>query len=187
MEFLSWLFRSTFSQVFQNCMPRVWVIVTLSPRRSPSLPLLSPFSSSTHQMPLYGAWSHGCVTLHWNTVGLPLAAVLKKMGSCPPTASSCHAHPPLGRDFLAPPLSVLALHIWGLCMLSPPLWAHMRSYHVFSFRKYFSWNVNSEFFTDAELREQYQCSSQACCRNLQVPNWVVQVGAICRKHWLKTE
>lgn len=78
------------------------------------------FSSSTHQMPLYGAWSHGCVTLHWNMVDLPLAAVLKKMGFCPPAARSYHAHPPLGRDFLAPPLSVLALlwleDIWGLCV-----------------------------------------------------------------------
>lgn len=104
MEFLSCLFQSTFSQVFKNCMPQVWVIVTLSPNSS-QIPFSSlfcvPFSSSTHQMPLYGAWSHGCVTLHWNMVDLPLAAVLKKVGSCPPAASSCQAHPPLGRDFLA--------------------------------------------------------------------------------------
>lgn len=113
-------------------------------------PLLSlfwvPFSSSTHQMPLYDAWSHGCVTLHWNMVGLPLAAVLKWV--------LVRQQPAVAKLILRwgwtswpPPLSVLALlwleDIWGLCVLSPPLWAHMRSYHVFSFRKYFSWNINS--------------------------------------------
>lgn len=44
MEFLSCLFQSTFSQVFQKCMPRVWVIVTLSPNSS-QIPFSPSFES----------------------------------------------------------------------------------------------------------------------------------------------
>lgn len=75
MEFLSCLFQSTFSQVFQKCTPRVWVIVTLSPNSSqvpfsPSFESLFFFHPPNAVVWRMESWMCGLTLEHgWPTIG----------------------------------------------------------------------------------------------------------------------
>lgn len=75
-----------------------------------------PFSSSTHQMPLYGAWSHGCyLTLEhgWPIIGSSVKENGFLSASSQQLPSSCSAGEVLPGHLLSPCWLCSGLRIYG--------------------------------------------------------------------------